>query len=147
MTDNDVATLLMEVVPLVMSFIRTEMRHRRMPGLSIPQLRTLVFLYRNQDVMLSQVAERIGLKLPSTSKLVDSLVERKLVIRSVSPDDRRCNRLKLSPNGLAEMVRARRSTGVILVKKLATLTPEQQDRIATALLDLRPLFTAGRKEQ
>jgi DNA-binding MarR family transcriptional regulator len=118
-----------------------------MPGLSIPQLHTLIFLYRHKDVTLSQVAGRIGLKLPSTSKLVDSLVERKLVIRRASTDDRRYIRLKLSSSGLAELVRARRSTGAIMAKKMAVLTPEQQDRIVTVLQDLRPLFTTGSEEQ
>jgi hypothetical protein len=34
----------METVPLVMRFIRKEMRSRRAPSLSVPQLRVLTFL-------------------------------------------------------------------------------------------------------
>ena len=42
------AALLMDVVPLVMRRIRMEMRSQRMPSLSVPQLRALIYLYRKR---------------------------------------------------------------------------------------------------
>jgi len=139
-TNTNTATLLMDVVPLIMSRIRTEMRSNRMPGLSIPQFRTLIFLYRHKDATLSQVAEHVGLKLPSTSKMIDALVIRNLVIRNASPEDRRCVRLRLSPSGFKELTQTRYSTEHRLSEILSVVTSEQQAIVFTALQSLRPLF-------
>ena len=88
----DIASLLMEVVPAVMSYIRAEIRKRRMPGLSVPHFRALIFVHHHQDASLSQVAEHMGLKLPSASKIVDVLTARKLMVRRHSKEDRRLMR-------------------------------------------------------
>jgi DNA-binding MarR family transcriptional regulator len=147
LSGNDTAAVIIDTVPALMSFIRAEMRRRRMPGLSIPQFRTLVFLYRHQDASLTHLAEHLGLKLPSTSKIVDALVERNLVIRKISRKDRRRIKLRLSSSGQSQMLRARRSTLEQLSKTMVRLSPEQQTRIAEALQDLRTLFAAGQRKQ
>jgi DNA-binding MarR family transcriptional regulator len=139
----DAASLLMEVAPGIMGYIRTEMRRRRMPELSIPHFRVLVFLFRHEDASLSQVAEHVGLKLPSTSKIVDALTARKLVIRRQSQEDRRLIRLKLSSGGLDELARTKRSVEACLADILDVLSPAEQTVIIRAFKMLRPLF-AGR---
>ena len=134
------AALLMEVVPRVMQRIRIEMRSHRTPGLSVPELRTLIYLYRNEGVSLSEVAEHIGLKLPSMSKSIDALVARKLVIRRALAHDRRYVSLKLSARGLAELRRTRRSTEARLAEALSALLPEQQAKVVEALKMLGQVF-------
>jgi len=134
------AALLMEVVPRVMQRIRMEMRSHRAPGLSVPELRTLIYLYRNEGVSLSEVAEHIGLKLPSMSKTVDALVARKLVIRRALAHDRRYMSLRLSAHGLAELRRTRRITEARLAEALSVLLPEQQAGVVEALKMLGQVF-------
>ncbi len=138
--DLEGASLLMEVVPRVMRRIRMEMRSHRAPGLTVPQLRTLVYIYRNEGASLSEVAEHIGLKLPSMSKTVDALVARKLVIRRAVADDRRYVSLRLSAHGLAELKRTRKMTETRLAESLGLLPPEQQGRVAEALKMLGQVF-------
>ncbi len=138
-TDDRAAALLMDVTPLIMNCLRAE-THHHMPDLSMPQLRTLIFLYRHEDASVSQVADYVGLKLPSMSKTVNTLVVRKLVISRASSEDRRCVRLRLSSRGVNELIRARRLIEARLVERLAVLGPEQQAGIAAALEALRPLF-------
>ena len=130
----------MEAVPVIANRIRAEMRSLRMPGLSVPQFRILMFLFRHQDASLSQVAEHIDLKLPTSSKLVDILVERKLVIRNENGKDRRCLRLRLSSDGLKELTKIRKVTQNRFSELLASITPEQQAQIIETLQTLRPLF-------
>jgi DNA-binding MarR family transcriptional regulator len=130
----------MEVVPRVMQHIRREMRSHRTPGLSVPELRTLVYLYRNEGASLSEVAEHIGLKLPSMSKTVEALVARKLVIRRALANDRRYISLRLSAHGLAELRRTRRITEARLAEALSVLLPEQQARVVEALKLLGQVF-------
>jgi DNA-binding MarR family transcriptional regulator len=139
-SDYEGAALLMEVVPRVMQRIRLEMRSHRTPGLSVPELRTLIYLYRNEGVSLSEVAEHIGFKLPSMSKTIDALVARKLVIRRALADDRRYVSLRLSAHGLAELRRTRRSTEARLAEALSALLPGQQARVVEALKMLGQVF-------
>jgi DNA-binding MarR family transcriptional regulator len=138
--ESGCAALLMDVIPLVMRYIRMEMRSRRMRGLSIPQFRTMVFLYRNEGVSLSEVAKSVGLTLPSVSKIIDALVIRKLVIRTVLPDDRRYISLKLSKLGRATLMKARCGTEASLAEKIAALSPAQQAMISEVMKALASVF-------
>src|SRR5215217_7612844 len=83
------AAELFEVVPLIMRAMRAEVRRQRAPELSMPQFRALAFIGRNEGAALSDVAAFLGLGLPSTSKLIDGLVEARLVTREIAPGDRR----------------------------------------------------------
>jgi DNA-binding MarR family transcriptional regulator len=86
---DECARQVLETVPLVMRTVRAEMRRHRAADLSVPQFRTLTFLSRQAGASLSQVAEHIGLTLPSMSSLVEGLVERKLILRNTHSVDRR----------------------------------------------------------
>src|SRR5512136_590260 len=89
-TSPDVcAQEILDVVPVVMRTIRAELRRHRTADLSVPQFRTLAFIDRQADASLSDVAEHIGLTLPSMSKIVESLVVRKFVTRQRHPPDGR----------------------------------------------------------
>lgn len=142
--DVECAALLMDVVPLVMHRIRMEMRSQRMPSLSVPQLRALIYLYRNEGASLSELAENVGLELPSMSKAVDVLVTRGLVARRDLVADRRYISLRLSTRGLAELKRARRITEGHLTEALAVLSSAQQAKIVEALQALRLVFAPER---
>ena len=146
------AAAIMEVIPVVMRHIRMEMRSQRMPSLSVPQLRALIYLYRNEGTSLSEVADHVGLELPSMSKAIDVLVGRGLVIRRVSTADRRYASLRLSARGRTELIRARRTTEAHLAEALNVLSPAQQAGIVEALENLRRVFApegtvAARKAQ
>ena len=60
-TTEECARELLEVVPLVMRDIRTQMRSERTPDLTVPQFRTMLFIDRNMGASLSEVAEHIGI--------------------------------------------------------------------------------------
>jgi DNA-binding MarR family transcriptional regulator len=79
--EKDCAREILDVKPVVMRFIRAEMRRHRAPGLSVPQFRTLVFIERSEGSSLGTVAEHLGLTPPSACKLVDGLRERRLIFR------------------------------------------------------------------
>jgi len=146
------AVAIMEVIPVVMRRIRMEMRSQRMPSLSVPQLRALIHLYRNEGASLSEVADHVGLELPSMSKVIDVLVGRGLVIRRVSASDRRYANLRLSARGRTELMRARCTTEAHLAEALNALSPAQQAGIVKALEALHQVFApegtaASRKAQ
>src|SRR5262245_60853909 len=57
--------------------------------LSMAQLKTLVILHNIGVVTIGQVAEGLGVGLPTASHLVDRLVQAQLAVRAEDPDDRR----------------------------------------------------------
>ena len=131
----------LEVVPVVMRIIRGKMRQHRAADLSVPQFRTLAFIDRNAEASLSDVAEHIGLTLPSMSKIVDGLVARKLVIRETRPDDRRRMILTLTRSGQTALETSRTATRTCLASMLAPLTDTERAIIVKAMGSLRPVFT------
>src|SRR5438105_148133 len=139
-TPDDCAREVLDVVPLVMRVLRAEMRLNRGPELSVPHFRVLAFLGNNEGVSLSEVAEYVGLRLPSMSTLVDGLVTRGLVSRVPSSTDRRRVALCLTSRGRATLKAARRATQARLVKRLVTLPVEQQATVTAAMQALRALF-------
>jgi DNA-binding MarR family transcriptional regulator len=112
----------METVPLVMRFIRTEMRSRRAPSLSIPQFRVLTFLSGRPGAPLSSVAQHLGVARSTASATVDRLVRRKLVSRTTHPEERRCVVLRLTPAGVQHLQQAREATSARMAKVLAGLS-------------------------
>lgn len=139
---NECAREVLEVVPLLMQVIRRHMRSQRGPGLSVPQFRTLAYLQRHPGAALSDVAEHLGLTLPSMSKLIDGLVGQDLVTREVSAADRRYVTLILTPLGQTTFQSARQATQVQLAQLLAALSEAEQATIIQAMQTLRPLCTA-----
>ncbi len=131
---------ILEVVPQVMRAIRAEMRRHRTADLSVPQFRTLNYLGRCPQASLSDVADYIGLTLPSASKIVEGLVARKLLSRQTDPADRRRLTLSLTRSGQTALEASRRATRACLAESLATLTEAERATVTKAMAALRPVF-------
>jgi len=134
------AQALMETAPQIMQSIRVEMRRGRSTEISIPQFRTLRFIQRNPDSSLSDLADHLGLTLPSVSKLVDGLVKQKLVSRKESPEDRRKITLLLTDTGTAMVDSARADARSHLADKLKQLSDDELQTISLAMQILHPIF-------
>ena len=131
---------LMDTAPQIVQSIRVEMRRGRGSDISIPQFRALRFIQRNPDSSLSNVAEYLGLTLPSMSKLVDGLVTDDLVIRQESKADRRRMTLELTGTGAAIVNAARAGAQTNLARKIKGLSDEELETIHQAMKILHPIF-------
>ena len=131
----------LEVVPLVMGVIRSQFRKYGALELSVPQFRTLLFLSQHKGASLSEVAEYIGLMLPSMSALIDDLVKRKFAVRRTSPNDRRRMKLTLTEHGRATLRLARGATQTYLAEQLNHITQADRVTIVKAMQALKPIFT------
>lgn len=134
------AAAVMDTVPLVMRTIRAEMRSHRTPDLSVPQFRALLYVNRHAGASLSDVAEHLGLSLPSVSKLIDRLVARGLITRESASDDRRRMVLTLTPDGQAALRAAAQATQARLADRLAALSPDELTAIIDAMNLLHRVF-------
>jgi DNA-binding MarR family transcriptional regulator len=131
---------LIDTVPLVMRVIRMYMRGHR-SGLTVPQFRTLCYVDSTEGSSLSGVADFIGLSLPAMSRLVDGLVDKRLMKRKTGDDDRRLIRLSVTPAGQTALREARALAQARLAKIVGQLTAEQQETLTNSMELLRDIFT------
>jgi DNA-binding MarR family transcriptional regulator len=143
-SSDECAREVLEVVPLVMRAIRAEMRCHRTQDLSVPQFRALNFLNHHEGASLSDVAEHIGLTLPSMSSMIEGLVLRSLVTRQTDAGDRRRITLALTARGQAALQSLHDATQAHLAERLAALPASERAAIVQAMQALRPIFTPHR---
>ena len=141
---GECANEVLDVVPMVSRVIRAELRKYGAKEMSLPQYRTLAFVYKNEGASLSEVGDHIGLTLPTMSMLVDGLVARGLVSRRTDPEDRRRMTLTLTEAGRARLESARAATMANLEERLRQLSPSDRSTITLAMRMLRELFTGGK---
>jgi DNA-binding MarR family transcriptional regulator len=133
---------LLAAVPLVMRFIRAEMRRHRRAPLTVPHFRALVFLSHYDEASLSSLAEHVGLSLPATSRMVELLVRRGMLLRRPRSSDRRCVRLSLTARGRATYRAALRATQAALARRFETLSAPELALIGRAMEILGRTFQA-----
>ncbi len=146
-TPDEAAAEVLEVVPLVMRVLRAQMRSHRKADLSVPEFRTLGFLANHPGASLSDVADHIGLTLPSMSKLVDGLVERQLLTRESDLTNRRRMMLTLTAHGRSILQAAREPTRAYVGEVLSQLSPAERETVIEAMRVLRPLFISDREKE
>ncbi|MEI8196004.1 MAG: MarR family winged helix-turn-helix transcriptional regulator [Phycisphaerae bacterium] len=134
------ATEILEVIPLIMQALRRRIGDKVEADLTVPQFRTLMFLQHQPAGSVSEVAEHIGLALPSMSKLIDGLVARNFLTRTQHPTDRRRLQLALTPQGSDRLARAHALAQQALAESLAQCTEADRLAIQNAMRMLRPVF-------
>ncbi len=72
-------------------------------GITPSRLAAMSVLDRCGPLRVGALAEKAGISAPTTSRLVDCLAERGLVLRTTDPDDHRATRISLSPSGAAAL--------------------------------------------
>jgi DNA-binding MarR family transcriptional regulator len=140
-TLDECAREVLDVVPLAMRVIRKQLRKQGTHLLSVPQFRTLLFISRNKGASLSEVADHIGLTLPSMSTLVDGLVTRNFVIRRTHQDDRRRMDLMLTGHGETTLQSARKGTHEYLKERLSRFSEAERGTVVRGMGILRQVFS------
>lgn len=138
--DDDVVSLVMATVPLVMGVFRGEMRANRPAGLSVPQFRALIFIHKRAEGSISGLSEHMGLAPSTASKLVDGLVKRDFVMRTAADDDRRRVVLTLTESGSTTLEDARSQARAKLEEHLSALSPDEEDAVVVAMSALHRMF-------
>lgn len=102
-------------------------------GITTAQHGALLFLEKNEQVSLNELAEAVGLKRAATSGLVERMEAKGLIVRRPSETDKRSLELSLSEKGQQILVETKP-----LIKKanrdlLAEFTDEEQIFLERAL--------------
>ena len=141
---SECAARVVEVVPTVMRHLRANIRSQKTLQFTIPQFRVLTYLHHNGQATLSELAASQGVSLPTMSKLVGSLVQRKLVAREGHGADRRKLKLQLTTEGQRAHDSTLENTRDFVAAKIAELTEDQQDAILSGLSLLLGVFEPAR---
>jgi DNA-binding MarR family transcriptional regulator len=134
------AAKVMDTIPLLMRFIRAEMRTHSSDSITIPQLRSLAFLNRNPGASLSELAEHLGVTCATASTTIERLVQRLLVERTDHPQERRRVVLSLTVPGQLLLEQSQEKTRAQIADILEILTPEEVLHIADSLTLLKNVF-------
>jgi DNA-binding MarR family transcriptional regulator len=129
----------LESSPPIAWFIRRNMRSHR-GGLSLAQFRSLIRVNRPPAASLSDVAEHLGASLPTTSRIVQGLVDKGLLSRAGCRWDRRQITLELTAKGRDMLQTARKATQESMQAELTKLTGPQRQSVIKVMRMLRELF-------
>ncbi|WP_010237508.1 MarR family winged helix-turn-helix transcriptional regulator [Clostridium arbusti] len=69
-------------------------------GVTISQCHAIVEIGRTQEISLNELAEILTLDKSTMSRTINNLVENKLVVRKLHPEDRRYVTIKLTDEGI-----------------------------------------------
>jgi len=114
------------------------------PPLTLAQYRLLAMLGSGAD-RASELAGRLALAKPTVSATLDTLVERDLVERTTSRDDRRVTTLTLTPHGHDTLATAEHAMRARLDDVLARV--DDAEATARALAALRHGLDERRSER
>ncbi|MFQ5576006.1 MAG: MarR family winged helix-turn-helix transcriptional regulator [Anaerolineae bacterium] len=121
-------------------FLRRSMREfwqfMQQTHLSSTQISTLMRLYHHSACGVSDVGDHLGITSAAASQMVQRLVEQGLVERTEDPHDRRVKQLTLTTEGRALVDGAIEARRRWLADLTASLNPDEQQTIITALTTL-----------
>ena len=93
--------------------------------LTMPQLKTLIYVSKNEGATSGQIATNLGVGLSTITGIVDRLAEQNLVTRREDPRDRRITRVLPTPSGaqlVDELIEYRNE---VVTAILSQLDPDQ----------------------
>lgn len=135
---TDLASRLLEIVPMVMRAAAAEIR-RREPIATLAHLGILMTLTHGSCI-LSDLADHHIVSRPTMSNTVNTMVERGWLQRTPDAADRRKIWVSLTPAGV-ELVQAMQKEGRIRAGELlAFLSTEEQKALSAGLDVLQHLF-------
>ena len=136
----DTAHALIEGVPRMARLMRQDLRRHSAGLFTEPQFRVMALLYRDGPHCFSRLAEHQGVSLPTISKLVQGLEERKLVTRERDSVDRRRVLLQLTPDGEEAYETLLSRTEDHIVGWIEELNAEECDEVTRAFNRITALF-------
>lgn len=142
----ETATLILEVVPAVMDAVRQAMRRQTGDRLTIPQFRALNLLARLPRSSVRELADFLGVTLPTASALVDRLTRAGWVDVQTDAADRRRNLLALTRSGWSLWQTIASDAHADLARTLSGVGQDHRLRVLAGLKVLRDLFPSVQPE-
>jgi len=112
--------------------------------ITLAQLRALQAIAKigTPGTLNTSLARQIGVAAPSMTAMIDGLVDRGLVDRSIDPNNRRQVIILLTDDGKARLSALEQAITDRISEALAVLSGEQKELLLTALHDLERMLSA-----
>jgi len=134
------STHLLDTIPAVINEWRKVMNSGLPQGLNVNQYRVLYYVHSGQSSQ-SHLAKYLGVTPAALSKMVDILVEKKLLSRKTADSDRRHTQLTITVSGKKIVTNLRLQVEKRMQKHLDVLTESQQKEVEKALILLQSVFS------
>src|ERR1700745_3767835 len=131
-SDAGLATALRISVSRLARRLRVERQAEGLASLSDTQLAALAVLDRHGAMTPGELAEHEKVQPPSMTRVIAVLEERRLVMRSPHPTDRRQGILTVTAEGRELVQQSRRLREAWLARRLRELTPEERAKLRAA---------------
>lgn len=133
MSGEDVRRLRRDLRQLLRLLGVLDREEARCCGVNLAQCHALLEVAGSPGLSLSELAERLLLDRSTVSRLVDGLVNDGLLLREVSPEDRRYVTLSLSRQGEVLVGGVERNMDEWLGSALCTLAEEERQKVFSGL--------------
>ena len=114
-------------------------------GLNEKEMIVMGYVGQHQNVKMSDIAESIDAPMSTLTSIVDKLVERKVLTREHSSDDRRAINVTLSQNGkdtYNTLIGLKKQTG----EKLLSQLNEKEQAVFLRNIDLLASYLGSKKK-
>ncbi len=118
--------------------------------LTMPQLKALMFVARNNGAPSGQIARRLGVGLSTITGIVDRLAEQDMVTRQEDPDDRRITRVRPTARGRAlvdELMQYRNEAIQAVLSQLDAAQLQVVESAFTSLADAAARLASNPKKE
>ena len=133
------ASAVIETAWRVLGLVKAEVTQSQPTDITLTQMRSLGFLLESPGASLSELAEDLGLQMPTTSKVVEELVQKRWVVRDVVPENRRKLALNITAKGQRAVEKAAEPAMTRVAELLAQLSAKDLKTIERAMSILHPL--------
>ncbi|MCH2535513.1 MAG: MarR family transcriptional regulator [Bdellovibrionales bacterium] len=124
---------MINILPPTMGWLRQKVSENSEPELTLPQFRILA----NIDSGLTTVtliAKHQGVTQPAMSQMVENLINKKLIIKKINPNDKRQSLLRLSKKGQSWLNQIIAAVKTDVAQQFSGLSKLQQKKIKEALI-------------
>jgi len=108
--------------------LHRRLRQEALAGLSPAQASALGAVYRLKNPTLGELAATEQVQPPTMTRIVASLQEAGMITRVTDAADRRSARVHITPAGKRALDRIRTLKNAFLTRRLADLSPAEQER-------------------
>ncbi|MFC4948924.1 MarR family winged helix-turn-helix transcriptional regulator [Pseudonocardia sp. GCM10023141] len=116
----------------------------KLDGMTPTRLAALAVLESDGALRVGELAERVGISAPTTSRLIECLDERGFIERTADPRDHRAVRVNLSAEGAAGLHAVRELGTGLIAERIDGLDPGARAVLAAALPVLEAIANGQR---
>lgn len=108
-------------------------RHNRESELSLSQVNALFRLYHHGASSVNDLASHLGITMAAVSQLLDPLIDKRLVLRSENPEDRRKKLIALTEKGKGLVVKSMNTRHAWLSELSGVLSDAEKESLLPAI--------------